>query len=82
MTQTETRPPQSLEEYFVGALEVNSGCAPHGEAVIPPPSECPQSVQNMYGFAQTHALTIIIVAVFALVLLEVVLLALNPRGGH
>ena len=73
--------PTTLEEYLVGALELQSGCAK--EAVIPPPSACPKSVHSMYAFSHSHALTILVVVIFVAILAQLTMMAINPNaGGH
>jgi|GEM_PF-2342636 len=78
-----TRGPQLIEEYIVAALQDNAGCAPEGGAVMPPPETCPDSVHSAYWFAQSHILTILIVVVFIVLLIQMIVLAINPNaGGH
>ena len=57
-----SRDPQTIEEILVGQMMVYEGCTK--EAVIPPPSSCSGTVHTMYGLADTHLITILIVVVF------------------
>ena len=77
-----TRGPQTIEEYIVAALEESEGCAPKGGAVIPPPELCPGGVHTMYAVAQSHVVTILVVMVFVIVLIQMIMVAINPGGGH
>lgn len=75
------REPQSIEEYLVGAMEHSSHCV-EGDALIPPPSNCPSSVQTMYHASQSHILTYIVVLIFAVILFQLIMMAINPLGGE
>ena len=52
----------TLEEQWVGQLELASRCTQ--TVVLPPPKACPFSVHAMYGVAQLHLITGLIVVIF------------------
>ena len=68
--------PTSLEEHLVVYLGMQEGCMTSVQATLPPPATCSATVQGMYLIARLHLLTIIIIAVFGIMLIAL----LRMRG--
>ncbi|MBU0646201.1 hypothetical protein KJ611_01840 [Patescibacteria group bacterium] len=73
-----SRAPQSLEENFVAYMAHDEGCVTT-EAVIPPPDTCSESVHLMYGLAQWHVFTVVIVFIFALIIMQMIQMAIKDH---
>lgn len=72
----------SFDEEIVAYFEYQDGCVKEGKAVIPPPESCSSAVQALYGLAQWHVATILIVAVFVGLMISLTMSALDRGGGH
>lgn len=76
--QAETpRPPRTIDEYLLGQLEIDSGCAT--EAVIPPPDACPGYVQTAGSLASMHFVTLVVVFGFMVILLQMTMVIFKDK---
>ncbi len=79
---TQTHVARSFDEQIVAFAESQEGCVNTEGGMIPPPSSCSKSVHSLYGIAQWHLATVIIVVLFAGLLFELLMLSITRGGGH
>lgn len=78
---TQTHAARSFDEQIVAFAEYQEGCVTAAGGLIPPPSSCSKSVHSLYGIAQWHLFTILIVILFVGLLFELLMLSIHRGGG-
>lgn len=78
---TQTHAPRSFDEQIVAFAEAQEGCVSTAGGVIPPPASCSDAVHTLYGMAQWHLATILIVLVFFGMMIELLMLSIHRGGG-
>ncbi len=78
---TQTRTARSFDEQVVAFAESQEGCVTTAGGMIPPPSSCSKSVHSLYGIAQWHLFTILIVVLFLGLMFELLMLSITRGGG-
>lgn len=73
----ETRTPVTMEEHFVAFLEQDNGCAREGQVILPPPDSCGEMAQLMYGAAQFHVFTILMILLVVGILVSMTMAAIK-----
>lgn len=82
MATTQTHSARSLDEQIVAYFEYDEGCVKTADGVIPPPTDCSEMVQALYGVASWHVFTFLIVAVFVGMMISLTMSVLVKDGGH
>ena len=72
--------PVTIEDQILNYYEQSAGCSATFQS--PPPSGCPSDVQGAYAFSQTHALTILIAALFMLAIVQMIFSTIFPSAAH
>ena len=78
---TQTHVARSFDEQIVAFAESQEGCVATAGGMIPPPSSCSKSVHSLYGIAQWHLATVVIVVVFVGLMIELLMLSITRGGG-
>ncbi|OGL95235.1 hypothetical protein A2348_02865 [Candidatus Uhrbacteria bacterium RIFOXYB12_FULL_58_10] len=82
MAKTQTHAARSLDEQFVAYFEYDEGCVKTTEGVIPPPTNCSETVQTLYGIASWHLFSAIVAAAFLGMMISLTMSVFAKDGGH